>query len=91
MDLTSLGIVSVVPIVILCYAIGLFVKNIQRIDNKWIPSICGAFGTVFGLIGIVVMPDFPANDYLTAAAIGCFSGLAATGIDQIGKQLKTTK
>ena len=34
------------------------------------------------------MPDFPANDVINAAAIGVVSGLAATGINQIGKQLQ---
>jgi hypothetical protein len=33
------------------------------------------------------MPDFPAADYINAAAIGGASGLAATGIDQIAKQM----
>jgi hypothetical protein len=34
-----------------------------------------------------IMPDYPATDYMTAAAIGVVSGFAATGIHQIGKQL----
>ena len=34
------------------------------------------------------MPDFPAQDILTALAVGIVSGLAATGANQVGKQLK---
>jgi hypothetical protein len=34
-----------------------------------------------------LMPEFPAKDYLTAAAVGIVSGLAATGAHQIYKQL----
>ena len=34
-----------------------------------------------------LMPDFPATDYITAAAIGIVSGLAATGAHQAAKQL----
>ena len=34
-----------------------------------------------------IMPEFPASDYLTAAAVGIVSGLAATGINQVYKQL----
>ena len=34
-----------------------------------------------------IMPDFPATDYITAVAVGIVSGLAATGVNQIGKQL----
>jgi ribonucleotide monophosphatase NagD (HAD superfamily) len=35
-----------------------------------------------------VMPDYPAKDILTAIAVGIVSGLAATGTNQIYKQLK---
>lgn len=34
------------------------------------------------------VPDFPASDPLTAAAVGIASGLAATGMNQIYKQMK---
>ena len=34
-----------------------------------------------------LMADFPAGDFLTATAVGIVSGLAATGANQIGKQL----
>ena len=34
-----------------------------------------------------IRDSFPANDFLTAAAVGIVSGLAATGANQIGKQL----
>ena len=34
------------------------------------------------------MPDFPARDVVTAAAVGSTSGLAATGIDQMIRQMK---
>lgn len=60
------------------------------LDNKWIPVICGALGAVLGIVALAIgMPDFPAADYLTAAAIGGASGLAATGVHQVGKQLKS--
>jgi hypothetical protein len=50
--------------------------------------ICGICGLALGIAGMFIMPDFPANDYITAAAVGIVSGLAATGADQIMKQLK---
>ena len=50
--------------------------------------ICGVLGVVLGIVALIIhMPDFPAADPINAAAIGAVSGLAATGIDQIGKQL----
>ena len=83
------GIVNVVGITVLVYIIGLGVKA-SGLDNKWIPVICGALGAVLGIVALTIgMPDFPAADYLTAAAIGGASGLAATGVHQVGKQLKS--
>ena len=44
-------------------------------------------GGVLGVAGMYIMPDFPATDYLTAIAVGVVSGLAAVGVNQIGKQM----
>ena len=57
------------------------------LENKWIPIIVGTCGGVLGVAGMFLMADFPAQDYLTAIAVGIVSGLAAVGVDQIGKQL----
>ena len=82
------GIANVVVITVLVYIIALGVKA-TKLDNKWIPMICGLSGIVLGVVALAIrMPDFPATDYLTAAAVGAASGLAATGADQIFKQLK---
>lgn len=82
-----MGIVGVAAITIICYLIGEIAKAVP-IDNKWIPVICGICGLALGIAGMFIMPDFPAGDYITAAAVGIVSGLAATGADQIMKQLK---
>ena len=87
MDLSSFGIASVAVITVICYLIGQVVKA-SGIDNKWIPIVVGVAGGVLGVVGMYLMPDFPAQDYLTAVAVGIVSGLAATGIDQVAKQLK---
>lgn len=82
------GIATVVAITVIVYIIGLLVKG-TILDNKWIPAICGVAGIILGIVALYIgMPDFPASDYLTAAAVGGASGLAATGADQIAKQLK---
>lgn len=90
MDLTSFGIASVAAITVVCYLIGLIVRA-SGLDNKWIPIICGISGLALGVISMFIMPDFPASDYITAAAVGVVSGLAATGFDQVLKQLKNDK
>lgn len=86
MDITSLGITGVAAITVICFLIGQVVKA-SVLDNKWIPIICGAFGAVLGVTGMFIMPEFPATDYLTASAVGIVSGLAATGINQVYKQM----
>ena len=82
------GIASVAAITVIAYLIGMASKNISVINDKWIPVICGASGAVLGVIALLIgMPDFPANDIINALAIGIVSGFAATGINQITKQL----
>lgn len=82
------GIATVVAITIMCYIVGLIVR-VTGLDNKWIPVICGVAGMALGIAALYMgMPDFPASDPVTAAAVGAASGLAATGINQAAKQLR---
>lgn len=81
------GIASVAAITVIVYVIGAIVKS-TPLANKWIPAIAGVCGIALGIVAFFVgVPDFPANDIITAAAVGAVSGLAATGVNQIGKQL----
>ena len=82
----NLGIASVAAITVICLLIGQGVKA-SGLDNKWIPIICGVCGCALGILAMFIMPDFPAGDYITAAAVGIVSGLAATGLHQAAKQL----
>ena len=84
----SFGIASVAAITVICYLVGQGAK-VSPLDDKYIPIICGACGGVLGVIAFLIqMPDFPAADIITAIAVGIVSGLAATGANQIYKQLK---
>lgn len=80
------GVATVVGIVVICYLVGMVVKA-TAMDDKWIPVIVGIVGGLLGMVGMMVMPDFPANDPITAVAVGIASGLASTGVNQIAKQL----
>lgn len=80
------GMTSVVAITVICYLAAQALKA-TRLDNKWLPVICGLCGGILGVVGWRVMAGYPAEDVLTAIAVGIVSGLAATGINQIGKQL----
>lgn len=84
MDITVVG--TVMAIVVITYLVGLAVKAIPAIKDELIPVIVGVTGAVLGVVGMYVMPDFPANDILNAIAIGIVSGLASTGVNQIYKQ-----
>ena len=86
MDINTLGIAGVAAITVICLLIGQAVKA-SAVDSKWIPIICGVCGLILGIAAMYIMPDFPATDYITAAAIGIVSGLAATGANQAVKQL----
>lgn len=83
------GIGSVVAITVITYLIGMGCKSFERLDNKFIPVICGLVGAVLGVVGMQTMADFPAKDVLNAVAVGIVSGLASTGANQLGKQLIT--
>ena len=76
------GIASVAGITVICYLVAQVVKA-TALNNKWLPILCGAAGAV----GLYVMPEFPAGDVVTAVAVGIVSGLAATGANQVYKQL----
>lgn len=86
MDITQVG--TVLAIVVITYLIGLGAKNISAIKDETIPVIVGVCGGILGIVGMFVMPDFPAHDILNAIAIGIVSGLASTGVNQVWKQAK---
>ena len=84
------GIANVAVITVICYLAAQGIKA-TPLDNKWLPVICGVLGGCLGVVGMFIMPDFPATDVLTSIAVGVVSGLAATGANQIYKQFSATK
>lgn len=89
MDYETLGVVGVAAITVICYLVGLIVKATPFQNNQLIPIVCGGVGLILGLVCFFAGLDvLPAADPVSAAAVGVVSGLAATGIDQVKKQLK---
>lgn len=85
----GLGIASVGAITVIATLVGYAWKTADKLSDKWIPTICGAVGLILGVVAYLIkIPDFPASDVINAAAVGIVSGFAATGINQVYKQLK---
>lgn len=87
MDISTVS--TVIAIVVITYLIGYAAKVNPKVKDNYIPIIVGVSGGILGVIGMYVIPDFPANDILNAIAVGIVSGLASTGVDQLYKQVKT--
>ena len=82
------GIATVAAITAICYLVGLIVKATPYNNDKYIPIACGICGGLLGLLALYAgLADFPANDPITAVAVCIVSGLAATGINQMAKQM----
>ena len=77
---------EITGITLICYLGGMGVK-LSPLDNKWIPLLCGLLGGALGALAMNIMPEFPATNVIDAVAVGIASGLAATGADQMVRQL----
>lgn len=79
------GIASVAAITVICYLVCLLVKALlpDEMEKSWLPVVAGAAGAALGALGFFKMPEFPAQDIVTALAVGIVSGLAATGSHEI--------
>lgn len=77
-------------IAVICYFVGVICKtfNNETLD-KFIPVICGLLGIILGITMFFTIPNFiPANNWAEAVCVGIVSGLSATGINQVYKQIK---
>ena len=80
------NIATVGSIAVIAFLCGLAWQK-SPLNDKWIPVLCGALGAVLGVVGMLTMPNYPATNALDAVAVGILSGLSATGVHQIYKQL----
>lgn len=82
-----LGITGVAAIAVICYLIGMGLKAWDAFDDRKIPVLMGVCGAILGILAFYIAPAIiPAEDIITAIAIGIVSGFTATGINQIYKQ-----
>ena len=79
---------SCLAITILCYVIAYALKKAAIIKDKYIPLILLVLGIALGVAAYLTgMPSYPANDIITAIAVGAYSSFMAIGVNQLGKQL----
>lgn len=86
----AIDIAGYASITAICFLIGAGIK-VSPINDKWIPVIMGACGAGLGLWAYLAgVPDF-ASTVIDGIARGIVSGLAATGVHQLWRQLGGTK
>ena len=82
MDISFLTEYMVPVIMGLCLCVGFIVKKwVADVDNKYIPTICAVLG-----VALAIWINWPAID-ASVILSGLVSGLGATGIDQLVKQI----
>lgn len=86
MEFTNVS--TVVAIVIICYLLGIGLKATDKFPDKYIPVAVGVLGGLIGAFAMNVMPNYPADNVIDAIAVGIASGLSATGINQLIKQVQ---
>ena len=81
----NFGIVTYAAITVICYLVGQAIK-LSKAPDKSIPVVMGACGAGLGVACYFGIPDF-AGTVIDAVAIGVVSGFAATGVNQLYKQI----
>lgn len=85
--LADLGVATVGSILVLSFVVGL-AWHTSKLENGWIPTVVAVFGLCLGIAAYFLHhPEVDGKNILDAAAIGAGSGLASTGLHQLGKQL----
>ena len=80
-------LIGIPAIVVISYMITETFK--MFFNKKYLPIVAGISGGCLGVLSFVLQIDImPATDIISALAIGIISGLAATGSNQIIKQIK---
>lgn len=79
---------SCVAISVISYGIAFAIKKANILADKFIPLILFGLGALLGVAAYATnMPSFPANDIITALAVGIYSSMMAVGINQVFKQV----
>lgn len=83
--------IAIPALAVIVYLMAEIYKLIANEREQWtkaIPVFCGLCGAILAVISYIAIPNYiPAENIIVAIAIGISSGLAATGANQIYKQI----
>lgn len=79
MDLSFVTDMFIPVVLVICIVVGIVLKNVLPIDNKYIPVIMAVLGAILACVNGGVT--------LNVIAAGLVTGLASTGLHQVFKQL----
>lgn len=82
MDVSFLTEYSIPVIIGICLCVGYIIKKfVADVDNKYIPAVCAGLGLILAvwIAGWRISPEIILQ--------GLFSGLSATGLHQLFKQM----
>lgn len=74
-----------VPVLVV---IGLFLKETEKVNDKYIPAILGAAGEVLSALYVSAVSEISLMGIFTAITQGVLVAGAAVYVDQIAKQAK---
>jgi len=77
--------VTCVSIMVISYLVG-EVLSALKVPDTWIPAAIGAIGGVLGVVCMYFIPNFPADNIMSAISVGIVSSWSATGLDQTIRQ-----
>lgn len=84
------NVANVVGITVICGVVGMVSTNLlsknASENEKWTPVIVAVVGGILGVLGMNIIPNYPADNIIDAIATGIISGLASTGAHQVYKQ-----
>lgn len=90
-DITNIGVVPIVSIIVICFVIGQVVKLTPWNNNQFISVICLVSGGLLGALGMVLGVDYLADQNIyDAITVGVVSGGTATAVFEAGKTIKNT-
>ena len=73
-------------VIALLYVIGLFIKNTEKVSDKWIPTILGVLGVIVCLFYVIGSEGFSGIGIFTAVTQGVLCAGAAVYVNQLIKQ-----